>query len=134
MPALDYALVCDYVRAEGGVAHVIAAGVDTYHFAEVPASANLGLLLRATFTRNECGRRHTIELIFQDADGARLAQVQATTVPDWPDDHPAGWPVGTLLGLNVGVPFPSFGDYALEILVNGSSLKSIPLRAVQRAD
>jgi hypothetical protein len=30
MPQLDYALVCDYARAEHGIAHVIAAVVDTF--------------------------------------------------------------------------------------------------------
>jgi hypothetical protein len=29
VPELDFALLSDYVRVEGGIAHVIAAGVDT---------------------------------------------------------------------------------------------------------
>jgi hypothetical protein len=58
MPELDYALLCDYVRAERGVAHTIAAGIDTVHRPEVPTVANLGLLARVTFTRAECGRLH----------------------------------------------------------------------------
>lgn len=133
MPDLDYAFVCDYVRVEGGIAHVIAAGIDTFYFTEVPTGANFGLVMRLTFTRNECGRQHTIEVIFQGADGERLAQIQAAATPEWPEGHPAGWPVGALLGLNAGVPFPAFGPYSLEILVNGNSMKSIPVRAVHRA-
>lgn len=132
MPGLDYAFVCDYVRAEHGLAHAIAAGIDTFFHPQVPAGSNFGLLLRATFSRNECGRNHTLEVIFQDADGERLAQIQAGVRPEWPPEHPAGWPVGALLGINMGVPIPRFGFYSLEILVNGNSVKSIPLRAVHR--
>lgn len=40
MPTLDYALLCDYVRVEGGVAHVIAAGIDTIWKEEVPSGQN----------------------------------------------------------------------------------------------
>jgi hypothetical protein len=130
MPQLDYAVVCDYARADHGIAHVIAAGIDTFFHSQVPAGQNFGLLLRATFTRNECGRQHTFEFVFQGADGERLAQVQGSITPEWPAQHPPGWPVGAILALNMGVPIPAFGDYSLEILINGNSVKSIPLRAV----
>jgi hypothetical protein len=40
VPTLDYALLCDYVRVEGGVAHVIAAGIDTIWKEEVPSGQN----------------------------------------------------------------------------------------------
>lgn len=132
MPELDYALVCDYVRAEHGIAHVIAAGIDTFAHPQVPAGQNFGLLVRATFTRNECNRQHTFEFIFQDADGERLSQVQAGVRPEVPAGHPRGWLVGAMLGLNMGVPIPAFGDYSLEILINNGSVKSIPLRAIHR--
>lgn len=132
MPEVDYAFLCDYVRAEGGIAHVIAAGIDTVYHAEVPAGNNLGLLIRATFTRNECGRDHKIELIFQDEDGERLTQLQASVRPEWPAEHPVGWPIGFLLGVNMGLPIPRFGFYSLEVLINDNSAKSIRLRAVHR--
>lgn len=132
MPELDYALLCDYVRVELGVAHVIAAGIDTFHHPQMPAGQNFGLVVRTTFTRNECGRQHNFEFIFQGADGERIAYVQGSVAPEWPEGHPAGWPVGALLGLNMGVPIPAFGHYSLEILINGNSVKSIPVRAVHR--
>jgi hypothetical protein len=132
MPELDYAVLCDYVRTEGGIAHVIAAGIDTVYTPDVPAGQNVGLLMRVAFTRNECGRPHRVELIFQDADGERLAQVMGVITPEWQPDLPPSWRVGALLGLNIGVPLPRFGLYAFEVLINDSHVKTIPLRVIRR--
>lgn len=131
MPELDYALLCDYVRAEGGIAHVISAGIDTIWKDEVPSGQNLGLLMRIGFTRNECGRPHRVEVIFQDEDGERLAQIAGVVNPEWGADLPPSWRTGALLGLNVGVPLPRYGLYAFEVLINDSHVKTIPLRTIQ---
>jgi hypothetical protein len=133
VPVLDYALLCDYVRAEGGLAHVIAAGIDTVWTQDVPAGQNVGLLMRVSFTRNECGRQHRVEVIFQDEDGERLAQIMGVVSPEWPEGNPANWRAGTVVGLNIGVPLPRFGLYAFEVLVNDSHMKTIPLRVAERA-
>ena len=132
MPVLDYAVLCDYVRVEGGLAHVIAAGIDTILKDEVPSGQNVGLLMRVGFTRNECGRPHRVEVIFQDEDGERLAQIVGVVQPEWPEGVPPNWTSGALAGLNLGVPLPRFGVYAFEILVNDNHLKTIPLRVLRQ--
>lgn len=130
MPELDVALLCDYVRAENGIAHVIAAGIDTITTPEVPSGRSLGLLARFTFQRSECARPHRIEFIFMDTDGTRLTQGQLDIEPQWNEDLPPGWPTGALLGLNLGVPLPSWGAYACDILVNDTLKKTITFRVV----
>lgn len=132
MPVLDYAVLCDYVRAEGGLAHVIAAGIDTVWTEDVPAGQNVGLLMRVSFTRNECGRPHRVEIIFQDEDGERLAQIMGVSEPQWPEGFPPNWRVGALVGLNFAVPLPRFGLYAFEVLVNDNHMKTIPLRVMAK--
>jgi hypothetical protein len=130
VPELDYALLCDYVRTEGGVAHAIAAGLDTIIAPSVPTGQNVGLLLRLTFTRNECGRPHRLEVIFQDIDGERLAGIQAVITPEWAEGLPVGWPTGLLWGVNVGLPLPRYGVYALELLLNDANVDTLNLRVV----
>jgi hypothetical protein len=78
MLQLDYALLCDYVRTEGGVAHVIAAGVDTIYRPEVPTVANLGLLARFTFSDEDLGEEHQLELQLADQDGQQVARITGT--------------------------------------------------------
>lgn len=133
MPELDYALLCDYVRVDHGLAHVVAAGIDTISAPELPTSQNVGLLMRLTFSRNECGRQHRVEAIFQDADGERLAVVDGSLTPDWQEGLPVGWRSGALMGINLRLPLPRYGEYALELLVNDNHVKTLQLRCVPTA-
>lgn len=135
MPELKYALLADFVRSEeGGVAHVISAGIDTVFVPAVPTGQNIGLLFRVEFTRNECGRPHRLEVIFQDIDGHRLAHLNSVVTPEWNDDLPVAWRVGMQGGLNFGIPLPVLGIYSFEILVNDTHQETLNLRVVQRPD
>jgi hypothetical protein len=129
MAELDYALLCDYVRVDRGTAAVIAAGIDTVYLAEVPGGRQIGLLLRVTFTRNESGRPHRLEVIVQDEDGERLVQIEGVITPEWKEGLPPGWLTGALAGFNFGVPLPRYGVYSMEILIDDRSAKSLNLRA-----
>lgn len=130
MPELDYALLCEYVRTEAGIAHVIAAGIDTITAELVPTGRNVGLLANFRFTRNECDRPHRIEVIFQGEDGQHLARVEGIVTPTWNATLPVAWRQGAILGLNLGLPLPDYGEYALEIMANDSHMKTIQLRVV----
>jgi hypothetical protein len=128
MLQLDYALLCDYVRAEGGLAHVIAAGIDTIYRPEVPAVANLGLLARFTFTDDDIGQDHQLELRLVDQEGQQVAQITGTPPLQPVPGVPEGWPYGGVIALNFGVPLPSHGPYILTILLDGTLAKTINLR------
>jgi len=131
VPQLDCAFLCDYARTEpSGVAHVVAAGIDTIHVQQVPTGRNLGMLIRITFSQGECGRPHRIEVFFRTTDGKELVRIEGVLEPIWDPTLPPGWPVGSLLALNFGVPLPDFGVYSVEIMVDDSSAKSLNLRVV----
>lgn len=129
MPELDHAVLADYVRAEGGVAHLIGAGIDTIWAPDMPAGQNVGVYVRLRFSRQECGRPHRLEIIFQDVDGQRLADISGIVEPQWDEDLPPHWRANAALGVNIGIPLPAYGLYAFEILVNDSLVKTIQLRA-----
>src|SRR5689334_15548074 len=128
MPELDFAVVCDYVRAEGGVGHVIGGGFDTITLDEFPAGHKMRVWARVWLARSECGRPHRLELIFQNADGERLAEISGPIEREWNDGYPPGMKAGVGMAFNFGVPLPAPGLYSLEILLNDSLVKSIPLR------
>jgi hypothetical protein len=134
MPELDYALLCDYARAEGGVAHVIAAGIDTIHRSEVPSVANLGLLARIIFADDETDETHQVEVQLRDQDGEQIAQVNLTAVPRRMEGLPEAWPTAALLAMNFGVPLPSFGPYTLTVLLDDTPKKTLNLRVVPPED
>jgi hypothetical protein len=132
MPELDFAVVCDFVRADGGVAHVIGGGFEEITVDEVPAGHNMGLWARVLLARSECGRPHRLEVIFQDADGERLIELNGPIERDWLEGVPAGMKVGVGLAFNFGITLPTAGTYSLEILINDNLVKSIPLIVIAR--
>lgn len=134
MPELDYALLCDYARAEGGVAHVIAAGIDTLHRPEVPSVANLGMLARIVFAEDETGVPHQVEVQLRDQEGEQVAQLNLIAVPQQVQGLPQGWPTAAMLAMNFGVPLPSYGPYTLTILLDNAPKKTLNLRVVPSDD
>ena len=131
MPNLDFAFLCDHARGEEGIFHAIAGAIDTVYAPQVPSGRNVGLVARFTFTRNECGRPHRIEIIVQDTDGKQITKIGGTLEPALVKDQPIGWDTGVLFAVNFGLPLPAYGVYSIEILLNDSSVKSINLRVVQ---
>jgi len=104
--------------------------MDTIYAPSMPWGQNIGLVARFTFTRNESGRPHRLEVIVQDTDGATTAKIEGTVGAEWMEDLPPGWPVGALVALNFGIPLPNYGLYSVEILLNDSSVKSLNLRVI----
>jgi hypothetical protein len=135
MPELDFMIVSDYVRAENGVLHMIAGGVDTITVRAVPASRSIGIGLSIKLPLGEVTENHTLRLIFYGTDGARIAEIGA----DLParsemPNMPAGRKVGVVAALNMSLPLPAYGDYSLELLVNGNHKKEIPIYVIPPAE
>ena len=133
MPELDYAFIAEHVRIDGPFGHALAIGGDTIIAPTTPTGQNIGLLFRIGFTRNECGRPHRVEVIFQDEDGERLAQIASVVTPEWTEGLPLHWLQGVMTGLNFGVPLPRYGLYSFEIMVNDGHQKTVHLRVVPPA-
>jgi len=134
VPELDYALLAEYVRIEGGVAHVLSAGIDTIIAPTVPTGENIGLLFRLGFTRQECDRPHRVEILFQDEDGVRHAQISTVVTPVWTEGKPIHWREGAIGGLNFGIPLPRYGLYSFEVMVNDENRKTLNLRVIEPAN
>ncbi len=131
MPELDFMIVSDYVRAENGVLHMIAGGFDTITARTLPAVRSVGIGLSLKLTQREMAEHHTLRLVFHGADGARITEVGAdlgahSKAPDAPPERK----VGVVTALNMSLPLPAYGDYRLELLVDGDSKKEIVIHVV----
>jgi hypothetical protein len=133
MPEVDFMILCDYVRPEGTIMHVIAAGIDRITAPSFPTAHNLGIALRLTLTRSECNYPHQIELIVQGDDGDRVAGFTGTFETGYPEDVPVGWRAYGSIPINLGIPLPKPGVYSVELLIDGNLKKSIPLLALLQA-
>ena len=131
MPELDFMVTADYVRAEGGVLHMIAAGFDTMWIPAVPAARQVGVGLRLLLDVAEAREAHRMTLIYQDADGHVLVRLNARFGPVGPEQPmpPPGRPFGIPMAFNLALPMPAYGDYSLELFLDeqAQAAKSITL-------
>ena len=129
MPELDFMVVADYVRTDAGVLHMVGAGFDTVRLPAVPGILTAGVGLRLLLDVAEAREPHPFTLIFQNADGARLAEVAGVVGPVLPDapEPPAGRPYSVVLALNTRLPVPEYGDYSLDLILDDRPVKSITL-------
>jgi len=81
-------------------------------------------------------RQHALVVILIDADGKPLATVRGPlNLGVKNPDLPSGWKQGFLSVLNfANLAFPKSGHYSFEVVVNNTSLKSVPLRIAPKAD
>lgn len=130
MPELDFAILCEAARVADNLMYVLAGGWDTLS-GEERSVQTVSVALRFLFTQGECGRPHRIEVIVQGVDGQRLTSITGIIVAEVPlAGLPAGWRVNAMTQIRFPVAFPAFGEYSIEVLVNDSSLKSLPVRFV----
>jgi hypothetical protein len=131
MPELDFMVVADYVRAEGGVLHMIAAGFDTLWTPTVPAVRQVSVGLRLLVDVAEARETHRVTLLYQNADGQVLLRMEGVFGPLGPEQPlpPPGRPYGVPLALTLPMPMPAYGDYSLELFMDDQTdpVKSITL-------
>lgn len=126
VPELDFAILCQSATIAGTALFIQAGAIDTF---QGPAGgvALFTLAMRLLFTSNEVERTHRVEVILQGEDGERLGNAGGD-VQVVRGDLPPGWRSRILVTLHLPIPMPRYGTYSIEILINDSAVKSLPLR------
>ena len=132
---LDFAFLADAADVSLGKLFVLGGAFDTIHVAALPAAHPvLAVVMRLLLGPTDLDRKHNLEVLLLDADARHVASARGElTVPKSPD-APAGWKQAVILPLRfLNIPFKQAGHYSIEILVDGSMAKAIPLRVIQSA-
>ena len=135
MPELDYWVLADYVRQDGGVIHIMGAGVDTVIAPAVPTVQPFGVAARISFdTTEEPGEQHHLTVAFIGPD-RRLLDASATFVtPPRQAGVPEHWRTALGIAIEVAVPLPQYGDYSCELAIDdGQITKSYDFRVIPPA-
>ncbi len=126
---LDWAMLAEAVQIREGLAFVLAGGIDTVYAAQLPATLAASVLVRLLVHRTESDRQQIVEVRVLDEDGVQLAGMHGHFQPKAPDDLPMGWEVPLLIAFPIhGLALPAASTYGVEILGNGSHLKSLNFR------
>jgi hypothetical protein len=134
MAAIDWAILSDFSQvAQTNLLHVIGGGWDTAHRPHFPAPFNGALAVRILFTRHEVGRPHQVELDVVDEDGRSIAPTVTLGVQGQvPPGFPMGWDIPLMFVSNMhGLQIPQAGRYAINIMLDGHHVKSVPFQFVQ---
>jgi hypothetical protein len=133
MPELDYMVLADYVRQDGGFVHIMGAGVDTITAREVPTVQPFGVALRISFdTTERPGEEHHLTVSFIGPDLPVLDANATFHTPARAPSLPEHWKTGLGLALQVAVPLAVYGDYSCEVNIDGGAItKAYEFRVVR---
>ncbi|MFD5912474.1 DUF6941 family protein [Streptomyces massasporeus] len=123
-------IVCDFVRVDQGVFHIIGGGVQNLHFPSFPAAHNLGVAVRLVMEGDDWGRGHTFSLALIDEAGIKASDITFGFTPTEPPSPLPGLPLTAALPLNVPLSFPHEGRYTVELSVNGEAMRAVPVMAI----
>lgn len=135
VPDLEYLVLADYVRQDAGVTHIMGAGIDTFNIPafQLPAAVPVGLVARITFSiRDEVGAEHVVSLMFQGPTGDLLTASQRFPTPPPAPGVPEHWRTAISLVTRLALPFPSHGDYRLQVTLDDDPTlsRSLDIRAI----
>ena len=131
---LDFAFLADSAEVTGGKLYVLGGAFDTIWANETPVTLpRITLAMRFLLTPAEASRPHTLEIMVLDEDGKKIVNLSSNFSVDRPAALMPGLKQAIPIALNFfNARFEKIGAYGIEILVNGTSLKSIPLRIMRQ--
>ncbi|HVS06653.1 MAG TPA: hypothetical protein VHK65_10875 [Candidatus Dormibacteraeota bacterium] len=126
---LDWAMMAEAVQIRDGLAFVLGGGFDTVTAPQLPAALHGAVAIRLLFHRTEADRQHAVEVRVLDEDGGELLRLHGHFQPGTPEDLPLGWDIPLLVTFAIPhLPLPRAARYSIEILGDGTHLKSLNLR------
>lgn len=136
MPEIDYVLLAEYVRQDGGTIHIMAANLDTIAVPEagLPTIVPIGLAARITFSsEDEVGTMHELSLVFSGPPGDLVKVVQTFATPPPAPGIPLHWRTSLGLAVRMPLPVPSHGNYAVQVMLDDDPRLSrrLDLRAIE---
>ncbi|HEX8345873.1 MAG TPA: hypothetical protein VF657_14210 [Actinoplanes sp.] len=123
---MDYMLLCDHVRPEGGMVHLLGGGIERVGLPQVPAVVPLGVAARVTFDDAEVKAAvHSADLSIIGPDDGTVLEVRGVVAIQPPANMPDGWATSSGVVANVLVPVQAFGVHAVHLTVDEQPLKIV---------
>ncbi|MFI7332301.1 DUF6941 family protein [Micromonospora aurantiaca (nom. illeg.)] len=125
MPTLDFMVLCDYVRSDAGIIHMIAAGIDRFRPPSVPYVHNVGVAVRIGLTREECAEPHQVDVMVKAPDAEKLIHIRGELRVEDPEGLTPDSPVFVALTPNFALPLQTYGLHTLELYIDNHHEKTV---------
>ncbi|MDP2711048.1 MAG: hypothetical protein Q8O56_07495 [Solirubrobacteraceae bacterium] len=128
---IDWIIPCRYAEVHDNLATIVGAGIDTWWFPTLPATVQVGIVVRLLAASDELGpdHTHTVRNIIRDPSGGPLSDLggpfQVGTTAE-ADSARTEWLNGVALVTMIQFEATEPGTYTFEHIVDESS-KSVPL-------
>lgn len=129
------ALICDFASVREGLLFIVGGGITRVWRREFPAPLSVAVALLLEAHPTEAIRPHEVEVIVQSEDGDPVGQLKG------------GFQINRATGAVAGeaalIPFvvdfrgatvPKRGGYSVEILLDGTHMRSLPFLVAEPPD
>ena len=123
---VDWAILCRYVEAGGGLATLVSAGVDTYFVPELPGPVSLILGVRVVASDEELAEPHQIAFRVLGPDLSEISRLEGEFRLETNPLKQPGWEGGGIFPSIQTFEATEYGAHSLEISIDGRELKSVP--------
>lgn len=132
---LDFAFLADSAQVVRGRLYTLGGALEYLWAPKVPIThPTMTLVMRFVLSVAELDREHQLEVVMMDSDGKQVSRVGGKLKIGRKKEHESWKPATPILTIHLlNTKFERFGAYAIEILVNGTSLKSLPLELRERS-
>ncbi len=133
---LDFAFLADAATIDAGKLNVIGGSIDTLWAKKTPVvHPYMTLVIKFILAADEVEKSHKLEVFAMDSDGKRVFSTAGEFIPSRVQSLETWKPQGHLMAMNlINTRFEKFGDYSIEIVVDGLSVKSLPLRITEQIE
>jgi hypothetical protein len=131
---LSYAFLADAADVQNGKVYVLGGGITVLWRPQYPAPVGVAVVASFAFNASESGSERPLRLEINDADGNGVAPAMEATfkLPSRADGAPTSVPLEAAFAVRIAdapiIPGP--GLYAIELLVGGDHVKSLPFAVV----
>lgn len=131
---VEYSFLADGAQTSSdGKLFVLGGGIDRIFAANFPTThPYISLVLKLKLDPSECDREHGLEIELWDPDGNPIGGKVSGKFTGKRAERGEDSFIQLVLNM-LGVKFPSAGDYAFKILVDGHHIKTLPLHVVKRS-
>jgi len=134
---IDFAILAESAEALNGKVYLLGGGFDTINAKKVPiVYPKMSFVLKIIFEAAEIGREHKLEIQIMDEDGKNIIGITGNLkIAGKSPEHPKGWKQSMVTVINLAnLKFSKFGNYSINVVINNSVLKSVPLRVFEKVD
>ncbi len=130
---VEYLILADAAQVQGEKLYLLGGGWSYVWAREFPVTHPIAAALGILVDWNETNRRHPWSVVVRNEEtGQVVASVEGEFEQGRPPGIPPGAPQRIQIALNLAAALGAPGDFAVDVRIDGETMKSVAFKALQR--